>query len=75
MNQTIEALDQRAEDMWTHILAGRASSADIAEYERTTTALQDALCAPRTDEPVVLPDADDWLMSYAARDFLPESEG
>jgi hypothetical protein len=26
------------------------------------------------DEPVVLPDADDWLMSYASRDYLPTAE-
>jgi hypothetical protein len=69
-HEAIAAWDARAQDLFGFMLLDRADTADVAEFNRTVSRLQSALCA----EPVVLPDADDWLMSYAARDYLPESE-
>jgi hypothetical protein len=82
----LEVLYHRRDDLFAGILAGRGDLADIAEYERLSAVIQDRLCA-RLDryldalrQPVSSvitidhANADDWLESYAARDYLPASE-
>jgi hypothetical protein len=82
----LEALQARRDDLFATLCRVGGTPADWAELERITADLRAKLCdrldawsrERRTpDSPVVTIDpasADDWLESYAARDYLPESE-
>jgi hypothetical protein len=82
----LEQLYHRRDDLFAGILAGRADLADIAEYERLSTAIQDALCRRmdayldalrRPVSSAIVIDhqqMDAWLESPSARDYLPTSE-
>jgi hypothetical protein len=82
----LEVLYHRRDDLFAGILAGRGDLADIAEYERLSTAIQDALCRRmdayldalrRPVSSAIVIDheqMDAWLDSHSAADYLPASE-